>query len=190
MLFRSVTLAEADGPAPTLFESGDLPDFTASGIDPQLLLKLPWQARHPVASAATQAVAYQLFAAYIDNVDGARIDAVCTADDGIVDYVERVSMWLAATGPKPAASMPIAAAALAAEDQSLDRLVDDLFDTPSERARVAEQQQARTDRAAVKASANAAKEVQAQARRTAVEAQRRRDHIAAARGGDPLLRPW
>src|SRR5437868_3278013 len=32
---------KVDGPPPTLFESGDLPPFVASGIDPQFLMRLP-----------------------------------------------------------------------------------------------------------------------------------------------------
>ena len=51
-------------PAPTLFSTGDLPPFCASGIDPQALLQVPWQARPAVASAATHAEAYQLVQAY------------------------------------------------------------------------------------------------------------------------------
>lgn len=43
-------LAAAAGPAPTMFVSGDLPPFTASGIDPALLLKVPARARHILAA--------------------------------------------------------------------------------------------------------------------------------------------
>ena len=49
---------------PTLFTTGDLPAFTASGIDPQALLQVPWQARPAVASATTHAEAYQLVQTY------------------------------------------------------------------------------------------------------------------------------
>ncbi len=51
-------------PEPTLFATADLPAFTASGIDPQALLQVPWQARPAVASARTQAEAYQLVQKY------------------------------------------------------------------------------------------------------------------------------
>ena len=49
--------ALAEGPAPRLFESGDLPAFTASGIDPAVLRSLPWQARHPAAETRDRAQA-------------------------------------------------------------------------------------------------------------------------------------
>ncbi len=56
--------ALSGAPEPTLFATGDLPAFTASGIDPQALLQVPWQARPAVASATTQAAAYQLVQTY------------------------------------------------------------------------------------------------------------------------------
>ncbi len=56
--------ALSGAPEPTLFATGDLPAFTASGIDPQALLQVPWQARPAVASATTQAEAYQLVQTY------------------------------------------------------------------------------------------------------------------------------
>jgi pyruvate/2-oxoglutarate dehydrogenase complex dihydrolipoamide acyltransferase (E2) component len=48
-------LASAEGPAPTLFPGGDLPMTTAAGIDPAVLARVPWMARHGVASAVSSA---------------------------------------------------------------------------------------------------------------------------------------
>ena len=52
--------ASAEGPPPTLFVSGDLPPFCASGLDPAELLKVPWRARHALAAAPTIAAAYAI----------------------------------------------------------------------------------------------------------------------------------
>lgn len=46
---------------PTLFATSDLPLFTASGIDPSLLLQLPWVVRHAAASIAAGGEVSRLF---------------------------------------------------------------------------------------------------------------------------------
>jgi hypothetical protein len=46
--------------APTLFATGDLPAFTASGIPVDSLLQVPWSARHAMAAAPTPAEAYSI----------------------------------------------------------------------------------------------------------------------------------
>lgn len=44
-------LAQATAtPAPTVFESGDLPPWTASGVESAQLLRVPWYARHWAAA--------------------------------------------------------------------------------------------------------------------------------------------
>ncbi|RNL79168.1 hypothetical protein [Nocardioides marmorisolisilvae] len=44
--------ALTEGPVPKLFKAGgDLPAFIASGTDPSILLRLPWNARHAAAKA-------------------------------------------------------------------------------------------------------------------------------------------
>jgi hypothetical protein len=86
-------LASAEGPPPTLFPTGDLPPFTASGLDPQFLLSLPWQARHPVARAPSLAEAYEL----VDQLAGedgeleAALRFAATADN--TAYESRVWRW-------------------------------------------------------------------------------------------------
>jgi hypothetical protein len=57
-----VALSKA-GPPPKMFSQGtaDLPAFTASGIDPQLLLKLPYTARHAAAAEPGLSAVHALF---------------------------------------------------------------------------------------------------------------------------------
>jgi hypothetical protein len=86
--------AAAAGTPPTLFESGDLPPFTSSGIDPSELMRVPWYGRHSVAAAATTSQAYEM----IEDMSG---------EDGLVyalstyrhhrgnqEYESRVTDWL------------------------------------------------------------------------------------------------
>lgn len=92
---QSVAAASRRATAPTLFGSGDLPPFTASGIDPSVLLRVPWQARHPVAAAPTTAAAFRLVEVYGDR-DTAAADAAVEfgPHPGNVDYQTRVKNWL------------------------------------------------------------------------------------------------
>lgn len=54
---------QRSGAPPTLFATGDLPLFTTSGMDPQLLMQLPYVARH-AAAAASAPEASELFETY------------------------------------------------------------------------------------------------------------------------------
>jgi hypothetical protein len=49
---------------PTLFANGDLPEITASGIAPEKLRAVPWQARPAVARAPSTAEAFSLLEKY------------------------------------------------------------------------------------------------------------------------------
>lgn len=85
--------AQAKMPRPTLFATGDVPVFCASGIDPAALLQVPWQARYAVASAPTSEAAFRLVQMYAG-------DPVAAADDfgssePVVDYAGRVQAWAA-----------------------------------------------------------------------------------------------
>lgn len=82
------------GPAPTLFPTGDLPPFTASGIDPKALLQVPWLARHPIAAEPSQAAAYRMvdFYASEDGEIASKVDF--TGHPGNVDYRERMRAWV------------------------------------------------------------------------------------------------
>ena len=59
-----VAAAEAEGPAPRLFGSDDLPPFTASGLPPEVLAAQPWPLRRLLAEAPTLAAAYEIMDRY------------------------------------------------------------------------------------------------------------------------------
>lgn len=92
---RRVAAAEGQSPAPTLFASGDLPPFTASGVDPSELLKVPWFARHHLASITDTAKVEQLLTDYAgpDGDLAAQTDGV-SAHRGNHDYAGRLREWL------------------------------------------------------------------------------------------------
>jgi hypothetical protein len=99
--------ATREAQAPTLFESGDLPLFTTSGIDPQLLLRLPWQARHP-AARAERVDAQRIFEEYAPNgtpddaLDKAALADMAFSDDpGNFDYAARVQRWAVGLAAAP-----------------------------------------------------------------------------------------
>lgn len=97
------TYAEASkrGPAPTLFTTGDLPLFTASGIDPALLNQLPWVARHAAAKApAAEATAIFEEYAAADQSTWARAQSVLEA--GAMAYHARVDAWANPDGQRSA----------------------------------------------------------------------------------------
>jgi hypothetical protein len=94
-----VAAAQATGLSePTLFHSGDLPPFTASGIDPAQLLTVPWQARPTVAAAASQAEAYQLLQEY----SGPESEEIAAVEFAEVerDLQKRYDAWLTAGLPE------------------------------------------------------------------------------------------
>ncbi len=57
------------GPPPKMFSAGtsDTPAFTASGLDPKLLLKLPYTARHAVAAEPDLATVHGIFEQSADD---------------------------------------------------------------------------------------------------------------------------
>ena len=81
-------------PAPTLFASGDLPPYTASGNDPAELALLPWQLRH-AAARADQAEWSRLFAEYAraDVESHEFVFEPAVADVGNLEYEQRVKAW-------------------------------------------------------------------------------------------------
>lgn len=83
--------------APKLFDSGDLPVMTASGIDVDLLRKVPWQARPALARAKTYAEAHELVSKY-SGENGqiqADFDAVSGGDlfGDVAEYEDRLEAW-------------------------------------------------------------------------------------------------
>jgi len=85
---------EANPNMPSLFASGPLPPFCASGIDPEALLAAPWYARHRIAAATSKERAGELLAAYAgeDGVAAALLE--CADDPGNQEYGSRVRDWL------------------------------------------------------------------------------------------------
>lgn len=92
----TVRAAAAATSTPTLFSTGDLPAFTASGIDPNLLLQVPWQARHAMAAATSTQAAYAILAECTgpDGPDAAELNY--SGDDGNRQYAKRVEQWVGA----------------------------------------------------------------------------------------------
>jgi hypothetical protein len=85
-------LASAEGPPPSLFSGGDLPMTTASGLDPAILARVPWMARHAVAAARTSAEAYRI----VEDTSGpdGELHAHTYADHpGVRAYEARVRNW-------------------------------------------------------------------------------------------------
>lgn len=76
-----------DGPAPKMFANGmlDVPTFTASGIDPGLLLRLPYRCRHWAAAEPDRAAVHGLFET-VDEYSELR-------HEGLDAAVNRVRAW-------------------------------------------------------------------------------------------------
>ncbi|OLT21400.1 hypothetical protein BJF81_02335 [Ornithinimicrobium sp. CNJ-824] len=81
-------------PAPTLFATGDLPVFTASGIDPSRLRELPWHVRHAAARADSRA-ALALFERFTpaDEMRSAEAEMEHGHDSSNADYRDRMRHW-------------------------------------------------------------------------------------------------
>jgi hypothetical protein len=87
---------------PTLFANGDLPEITASGIAPEKLRAVPWQARPAVARAASTAEAFSLLEKYAgpDGETMAEIDAEPGGPlyDDVAEFEWHITEW--ATDPE------------------------------------------------------------------------------------------
>ena len=81
-------IASRERPAPTMWHSGDLPPFTASGADPSVLLQLPPGARHIAATLPTRAALMAL----VDQQAGAPEGTVIRSP-GWDEYQARVQNW-------------------------------------------------------------------------------------------------
>lgn len=77
---------------PTPFAAGALPTFTASGIDPRDLAKLPWQARLVVAGDSDPGRVYAAFQEYVDDPEAAAFDL--ERDDRVQEYRTAMRSWL------------------------------------------------------------------------------------------------
>jgi hypothetical protein len=85
-------LASARATAPTLFASGDLPPFTASGVDPQVLTRLPFTMRH---AAAAERDAGKVLALVEECAgDPSRMGRGVMNHPGMDEYRERMNHWI------------------------------------------------------------------------------------------------
>jgi hypothetical protein len=93
---RLAAAQERNGPPPTLFQTGDLPLATASGIDPQLLTGVPYVARHALmnASAADAVAILEQFGAATPDAWETALLAHCL-DQGVLSYEHRLQAWAA-----------------------------------------------------------------------------------------------
>jgi hypothetical protein len=76
-------------PPPRLFAGGtaDLPSFTSSGIDPKLLLQLPYGIRHHAAAEPDVAAVHALFEQFAHTPDAV------IKHPGLDDAWQRVEQW-------------------------------------------------------------------------------------------------
>jgi hypothetical protein len=87
-----VEIAKTEAPVPTMWATGDLPPFTASGIDPEMLRYVPWQARHAAAAEPDKAKVLGM----IDNFQGAaEQDIIEVEHEGLAAYRVRMQRWMA-----------------------------------------------------------------------------------------------
>lgn len=91
----SAAMAENPNP-PKLFGDRDLPPFTASGLDPNILMQLPWPLRRPVAAAGTLKAAYVMVEKYAGAPELTRELSTARANS---DYLNEFSAWLKGNGP-------------------------------------------------------------------------------------------
>lgn len=95
------------GVAPTLFATGDLPPFTASGLDVGLLRKVAWRAR-PALAVMDSSVAVTAFNLWAVDVESAMswqhpygrnaafkvpADVLAKAEDILASYEQRFREW-------------------------------------------------------------------------------------------------
>jgi hypothetical protein len=101
----------SQGEAPKMFSGGasDLPPFLASGVDPQVLIRLPYQLRHQAAMEADPAKVLDL----LENQGHSDVVMGQPAAAGLADYTGRMHDWLAGkwTNPAHAETDPVQAAA-------------------------------------------------------------------------------
>lgn len=102
--------ARAVRPEPTLFATGNLPPFTASGIDVAELMNVPWPARPALAAAPTRSQALSILEAcngrryqthdqtHAQTGGGASAETYAMQDYGdhpsVQGYTQAISQWL------------------------------------------------------------------------------------------------
>ena len=108
-----------EGPPPTLFECGDLPPFTTSGVDTMYLTWVPFGVRHHAAVAQSRGEVLQLIEDFGKDPSGS-VDS-----DGLSAYLRRVSDWL--TGRYVERPAPMSAAPDATDPHNAPGLYDAIF---------------------------------------------------------------
>lgn len=89
--------AAGRGPEPTLFAAGDLPDFTASGVDPKVLLRAPWNARQSLAAEPEAARVFAIIEKF-NGLDAEEAELVAKSEGlegaAVSAYRFAVKAWL------------------------------------------------------------------------------------------------
>lgn len=138
---------------PTLFESGDLPPFCASGVDPAVLTDVPWQARHRIAAEPDRAEVLAMIEE-VSGEDGPAMAGMLYGHD--LDnkaYVARVERWaldgaIAADQQREVAARVRNQRAAASADAPAAKSVDEMTDDEVEAAVFGEMDQAAAQRKA------------------------------------------
>lgn len=107
------------GEPPTMFESGDLPPFTASGVDPSMLMLLPWRTRHAGALQSSAAVLLSWVELYGSD------DGIELPSPGLQEYISRMWSWLSGKWVNPNFVDPNAAAKAAEDAATYEALFGD-----------------------------------------------------------------
>ncbi|MDR6439093.1 hypothetical protein J2790_004268 [Paenarthrobacter nicotinovorans] len=86
-----VEAATSESLPPTMWATGDLPPFTASGLDPEMLRHVPWQARHAAAAEPDRAKVLGM----IENYQGGNEQEIIGIEhEGLAAYRQRMNDWL------------------------------------------------------------------------------------------------
>lgn len=119
---ETVAAARASqGEPPTMFDSGDLPPFVASGIDPANLRLLPWQTRHAAAVQPSASVVLGWLEQYGHDDIGPDMSNQFGVP-GRAEYVGRMRDWLAGKWTNPNFTGPDAEQVTAADNALYDAM--------------------------------------------------------------------
>jgi len=105
-----------NGEPPTMFDSGDLPPFIASGVDPRFLANLPWRIRHAAAMETSSLTVLKWVEEFGHD------DTVDMPVAGQWQYINRFRDWLAGWWTNPSFKGVDASAQAAADADLYDAL--------------------------------------------------------------------
>jgi hypothetical protein len=83
--------------APTLFAGGDLPPFTASGLNPEMLERLPFTMRHAAASERDTSKLLDWIERAVSERE--QMQHVVLDHPGLFAYRDRVNAWINGLNP-------------------------------------------------------------------------------------------